>query len=100
MITLTDYIVATFGVYYLSYSISNPEIDGPWNILKKLRGMWTEQNDWKARGIRCCVCVSFWVGLAAALALTGFGFISVWACPVVWLGLAGGSVVLARYWQR
>lgn len=94
------FLVASLGVYYLSYSISNPEIDGPWDAFKRLRGVWTDQHDWKARGVRCVVCVSCWAALLWSLQLLWMGSI-VWSdVPIVWLGLAGGSVILARYWQR
>lgn len=94
------FLVAALGVYYLSYSISNPEIDGPWDAFKRLRGIWTDQHDWKARGVRCVVCVSCWAALLWTIGLGLLGYIDVWAWPIVWLGLAGGSVIFARYWQR
>lgn len=92
--------LAAFATYYLSYSISNDEIDGPWNAFKALRNVWTDPKDWKARGIRCIVCVSCWVALLWALLLGLLGYYDVWIWPIVWLGLAGASVVIGRYWQR
>lgn len=100
MLRPIDYIVATFATYYLSYAISNSEIDGPWNAFRRLRDLWTAPNDWKARGVRCVVCVSCWVGLLAALGLAATGRLAALDIPIAWLGLAGGSIVLARYWQR
>jgi hypothetical protein len=93
-------LLAAFGVYYVSYAISNDEIDGPWNVFKRLRGVWTDPRDWKARGIRCVVCVSCWVALLWTLQLLWMGAILWSDVAVVWLGLAGMSVVIARYWQR
>ncbi len=100
MITLTNFIVAAFAVYFLSFSISNPEIDGPWNMFKKMRDVWTQPNDWKARGIRCVVCVSFWVALPATITIALLGYADVWAWPIVCLGLAGASVKISEYWKR
>lgn len=100
MLNLTTYIIAAFATYYLSYSISNTEIDGPFNLFRRLRDVWTEPDDWKARGIRCVVCVSCWVALAVTIGLVLLGHADAWDWPIVWLSLAGGSVVLARYWQR
>ena len=93
-------ILAAFGVYYVSYSISNEEIDGPFNGFKRLRGIWTDPKDWKARGIRCVVCVSCWIALVWTVGLVAIGSADVWQSWVIWFGLAGLSVVIARYWQR
>lgn len=93
-------LLSAFGVYYISYAISNEEIDGPWNVLKKLRGVWTDPKDWKARGIRCVVCVSCWIALVWTLGLIGLGAVDPWQSWLVWFGLAGIAIVIARYWQR
>jgi len=93
-------LLSAFGVYYLSYSIASEDIDGPWSAFRRLRGVWTAPSDWKARGIRCVVCVSCWIALIWTLGLIGLGMIDPWQSWLVWFGLAGLSVVIARYWQR
>lgn len=93
-------LLAAFGVYYVSYSISDDKIDGPWGIFTRLRGVWTDPKDWKARGIRCVVCVSCWTALLWTLGLIGLDMVDPWQSWLVWFGLAGLSVVIARYWQR
>ncbi len=93
-------LLSAFGVYYVSYIIATESIDGPWNVLSRLRGLWTDDKDWKARGIRCVVCVSFWVALLWTFGLVGLGVVDPWQSWLVWFGLAGIAIVIARYWQR
>jgi len=100
VLSATDYIVGAFATYYLAYCISNEGIDGPWGVFSWLRGLWTDEHDWKARGVRCVVCVSCWSGLLVTIGLVLLGHVDPWNFPIVWLGLAGLSIVLARYWQR
>jgi hypothetical protein len=94
------FVVGSFGVYYLALSISKEDIDGPWNVFNRLRGLWTEPGDWKAKGIRCIVCVACWVSLALTIGLALTGRIDPWDAPVWWLGLAGGAVFLNKVWLR
>ena len=99
MPTLTTFLIASLATYYLARCISDPHIDGPWGIFTWLRDRFVE-DDWKGRGIRCIVCVSCWTALAAALGMGFYGLYDLSLWPIVWLGLAGGSVVIERYWKR
>lgn len=97
MITLTNYILAAFATYYLALSITRE--DGPFGVFLRLRNHFA-QDDWKGRGVRCIVCMSCWTGLVVVVGLVLLGDADVWAFPIVWFGLAGGSVVIDRYWKR
>lgn len=91
------FAVAALGVYYLALSATKQE--GPFELFGRLRNLFTE-NDWKGRGIRCHVCVSLYAALLVTIGLWGLGHINGWDGPLVWLGLAGASVMLDKYWSR
>lgn len=90
------YVLAAFATYYLALSIARE--DGPFAVFLILRNAYTA-DDWLGRGLRCLVCMSCWTGLLITLYLLWFGSVGGdW--PIVWLGLAGTSVVIDRYWRR
>lgn len=91
------FLVASLATYYLALSITRE--DGPFAVFLWLRNQFTGGN-WVGRGLRCIVCMSCWTGLLFAILLGALGEIDVWALPVVWLGLAGASTILDRYWRR
>lgn len=86
--------LTAFAVYRLAYLIAQEEGPGlpvgdraNWGLglLARVRGkIDPRQNTYLGRGLRCVFCVSFWIGLLAALA---YPFIPVWL--ILWLGLAG-----------
>lgn len=73
--------------------------DGPWNIFQRLRNQWTDDKDWRAIGIRCPLCVGFWCALPAGViyALYAPGA-DVWLWPLYWFAIAGGAVVVRKWW--
>ena len=90
-------VLAAFATYYLALSITRE--DGPFGVFLLLRNSYTK-DDWFGRGLRCLICMSCWTGLAIAALLVVYGYSDLWTWPVVWLGLAGSSVVIDRYWKR
>jgi len=46
------------------------------------------------------VCVSCYTAALAAAGLWAAGHVRGVDTPIVWLGLAGASVVIDRYWKR
>lgn len=97
MYTWLNFIIASLATYYAALSITKQ--DGPWEVFGKLRAHWSE-NDWKGRGIRCHVCVSAYTALLVTIGAGLLGWADAWAWPLTWLGLAGASVVLNKYWER
>lgn len=91
------YLFAAFATYYLALSITRE--DGPFAIFLALRNSYTA-DDWLGRGLRCIVCMSCWSGLLVTVGITLLGHADPWDWPIVWLGLAGASVVIDRYWRR
>jgi hypothetical protein len=92
------YVLAALATYYLALSITRE--DGPGGIFLALRNRYTDDTSWVARGLRCIVCVSCWTALLVTVLVTILGHADPWDWPIVWLGLAGASVVIDRYWRR
>lgn len=92
-----DFVIGALATYYLALSVTKQ--DGPFEMFLKLRNLWTD-NDWIGRGIRCHVCVSLYSALIVTIGAVLLGWADVWAWPLVWLGLAGASVMLDKYWSR
>lgn len=98
MTTWRDILLGSLATYYLALSVTRME--GPWAIFDKLRVALSHSNDWKARGIMCLVCVSLYSALVVVVGLWALGRLDPYDAPLVWLGLAGASVMLDKYWQR
>lgn len=92
-----EFTLAALATYYVTLSVTKQ--DGPWEVFGRLRAHWSA-NDWKGRGIRCHVCVSLYSALGVAGLLLLLGWCEPTAAPVVWLGLAGASVILNKWWER
>ena len=92
-----EFTLAALATYYIALSVTKQ--DGPWEVFGRLRAHWSA-NDWKGRGIRCHVCVSLYSAALVAGLLLLLGWCEPTAAPVVWLGLAGASVLIDKYWSR
>ena len=92
-----QFTLAALAVYYVTLSVTKQ--DGPFEVFGRLRAHWSA-NDWKGRGIRCHVCVSLYSALGVTGLLLLLGWCEIAAVPVVWLGLAGASVLIDKYWSR
>jgi hypothetical protein len=87
-------ILATLAVYRLAYLISMEA--GPANVAIRLREATYRRfggDSWVFAGVSCPLCVSFWLALVAAVALWPA---SVGLFLLLWLGIAGGVLVLHR----
>jgi len=92
-----EFTLAALATYYVALSVTKQE--GPWAIFERVRAHWSA-NDWKGRGIRCHVCVSLYSAAGVTGLLLLLGWCEIAAAPVVWLGLAGASVILNKWWER
>lgn len=81
-----DYLVCWLITFGFAFSVALT--DGPGGYFKKFRSkVWIRFGDkhWITIGVRCPICLSFYIGLAAALSLGGgvsmwlssFGFVAV-----------------------
>lgn len=97
MLNFPTFVIGSFATYYLALSITRE--DGPGGVFLALRNRFTA-DDWIARGVRCLVCMSCWTALLVTLIVTTLGHADPWDWPVTWLGLAGASVVIDKWWRR
>lgn len=88
-------VLSILAVYRISYLIAKE--DGPFDMFMVIREKADPLNpplDWIGRGLRCILCVSFWLSLIPAILLfQGMGF---WDFMVGWFGIAGGVLVLYK----
>jgi hypothetical protein len=68
--------------------------EGPFGIFNHFRNLFLKQG-WIARGVRCPLCLSFWLGFAGAPFVAG-ATESVGSFITVALGLSGLAVVLQK----
>lgn len=93
------YILATLATFRITYLIVYET--GPWALAERLRS-WVVNHygpkSWQAEGIQCPLCVSFWIALIAAAAVLYGGFVGL--AILLWLGIAGGCLVLHSWLIR
>lgn len=86
MIEPWRFVLVTLAVYRLTCLIVAE--DGPFDVFARIRGrIDPEQKTWVGRGIRCSLCVSFWLSLLAPA--SGGSWLE-------WLAVAGAAHVLIR----
>ena len=76
-----------FAVYRVATDLAYE--DGPLDAYARLRGRVMSRygaDDWRANGVGCPICWSFWLSLPAAF---------VWG-PLTWLAVAGAVAFLVR----
>lgn len=76
-----------FAVFRLALLLTEEE--GPFELAARWRSLFPDDN-WIGRGVRCPLCVSFWLALIPALWL-----FDPW--PLYWLGIAGAVAALVEY---
>jgi hypothetical protein len=87
------FVIAALAVYRVSALIAIE--DGPFDVMARLRGrIDPTQSNWIGRGLRCVVCVSFWISIPAVWLIGG------WLWPLTWLGLAGAVSIVHRWLTR
>jgi len=67
--------------------------EGPFSAFRNMRAR-INTSTWVGRGLRCEHCLSFWLGLLAALFVWHFGAIVDWELPLWWLGLSGSAILV------
>jgi len=91
--------VATFAVYRLSRMVALEE--GPFDIFLNMRGFFYNrfEQQWVRRGITCPLCISFYVGLLAAVILYFIHHLEWYAILWLWLALSGSASFLYKMEQ-
>lgn len=90
---MTNFIYAALAVYAMAYSVSNPYIDGPFDLFAKMRHLARKQDTWYKRGLYCPICVSFWLGWLFALPLDYRDYVQY---AILALALMGVTVILTQ----
>lgn len=91
METLSSFALAVLAVYRVAYLIAEDE--GPMSLMANLRARLDPQRvTWVGRGIRCPMCVSFWLALVAGVVVGGLAPVSI----VYGLAIAGAVLLLIR----
>lgn len=84
-------VLVVLAVYRVSLIICIDE--GPFSLFQRLRDkIDPQQEKWYGRGLRCVVCVSFWLALLAALIIGG-GVLE-------WLAIAGAVAIIHKALTR
>ena len=87
-------VLSGFAIYRLSYLIAREE--GPFSIFRQWRGrVDPNQSTWIGRGIRCPICISFWMSLVTAIVIS----LQYYDLPFfisLWLSLAGLAALFER----
>ena len=76
-------ILAMLAVYRVSHMIALEE--GPFSVFSWVHGK-MNQSTWIGRGLRCTLCISFWLAGLATWIIGG--------TVLEWLGIAGGVLTL------
>lgn len=95
-------LLATLAVYRVSHMLAQET--GPFALCYRFRSwvgdkavvpglpMQKQPHAWIIEGVTCPLCISFWLALPAALFVT----VDWWTWSLVWLGIAGGVLVLHK----
>lgn len=78
-------LLAILAIYRVARMLAYEE--GPWELFTRLRNRFVVDN-WIGRGIRCPLCLGFWLALIAAVGLEATPLL-VW-----WLGMAGAQAII------
>lgn len=82
-------VLAIFATWRVAHLFA--EETGPGGVAIRFRNLYTAQ-DWIGEGMRCVLCLSFWLALPACVVVLVLDpSIPIWAWPFYWLGIAGGA---------
>lgn len=87
-------VLAILATYRVAFLVTSEE--GPFGMAQAFRDLFNKADGWIRNGVHCVLCASFWLSLIPALGL-GWSW-KLWPSEValLWLGIAGGVVVVAR----
>lgn len=90
-------LLAVLSVYRVARMLALEE--GPLGIFAEIRGhIDPQQATWLGRGLNCPKCISYWVALLAALAITYLG--GYWNAVLLaleWNAIAGGAIIIYSF---
>lgn len=93
---ILEFVIAILAVYRVALMVSSEK--GPFAIFEGLRGAVAKafppkdgKQHWLDQGINCPLCISFWLGFAAAPIVRPAG---IYEFIVIALAISGGAVVI------
>lgn len=87
-------LLAILATYRVSFLITSEE--GPFGLAQSFRSAFDGAPGWMRNGFHCVLCVSFWVSLLPAALLMWIFALSLPVAALLWLGIAGGVVFVAK----
>jgi len=94
MMTALTVLLAILATYRVSFLITSEE--GPFGLAQSFRSAFNRAPGWVRNGVNCVFCASFWLALIPALYLGWVWSLTPADAALLWLGIAGGVVVVAR----
>lgn len=91
-------IIAVFATFRIARMVAEEE--GPAFAFKRLRDRFSDDKSSLAHGLRCPLCVGFWVSGVVTLYLVWVGAITPALFPLAWLAVAGAQVKVDQWWKR
>lgn len=85
-----EFALATLLTYRLARMAAIE--DGPFDVFAKLQER-IGQKSWVGRGIRCVLCLSFWIAMPVTLLLNPADWR---AAVLLWGGIAGAVVIIHK----
>ena len=93
---MSDFVVyfalSVLAVYRVSHMIANE--DGPFDVFVFIREK-AGQRNWIGRGLNCVLCISVWLSIIPAIAMTRSA-----EFVLYWFAIAGGVLVIHKYFNR
>lgn len=87
------FTICAFAIWRAALVISTDR--GPFDVFRNIRNRIDPmKRTWYGEGIRCEMCLSFWLGLFTSLALWYWGRIPGEYVVFWWLGLSGAAVFI------
>lgn len=91
-------VLSILAVYRISYLVAKE--DGPFDLFMRIRhktDSFDPPSDWIGRGMRCILCISFWLSLIPAVGLFRGDVMEIISG---WFGIAGGVLVLYKVFDE
>lgn len=88
------FLLSVLAVYRVAHMVAAEE--GPWRVFERLRDAAGE--GWVGHGVRCVLCMSFWLSVIPALGVAEYGALwhTIGSVMLYTLGIAGGVLTLHK----
>lgn len=87
-------LLAILATYRVSFLITSEE--GPFGLAQSFRSAFDRAPGWMRNGVHCVLCASFWLSMIPAIYLGWVWSLTQADAALLWLGIAGGVVFVAK----